>query len=267
LTISIAFLGGGNMAAALIAGLRAHRADELDLRVIEQDAARVQWLESRFGLQSLPPVQALAGADALVLAVKPQQLGEALQALHVDGRCTVISIAAGIRLASLRGWIGPSPPLVRSMPNTPALVGAGVSALYTPETTTPASRALAEAVLGSVGTTLWVDDEEALDAVTAVSGSGPAYFFRVVEAMAAAGRALGLDAETALTLARHTLIGSGRLAEADESPVAELRRRVTSPGGTTAAALDVLDQHGALDALFSQALAAAARRSRELGGS
>ena len=260
----IAFLGGGQMAASLIGGLRAAGHPAARIRVAEPDAARAETVRREFGVAVHPDARGLLNdAGALVLAVKPQVMKQAVAGLAPDAGTTVVSIAAGVRLASLRAWLGDAAPLVRCMPNTPALLQAGVTGLYAPEGTPPAARGLAERILGAVGKTCWVNDEAALDAVTAVSGSGPAYFFLLAEAMREAGEALGLDRQTAALLAQHTLAGAGRMAERGVD-VAVLRANVTSKGGTTEAAIAHLEQHG-LRQLMSQALRAAAERSRALG--
>jgi pyrroline-5-carboxylate reductase len=188
---------------------------------------------------------------------------EALAGLAPPATTTVVSIAAGVRVDALRGWLGTQAPIVRAMPNTPALLRAGVAGLFAPAGTPAAARDLAGRILGAVGATCWVEDEAQLDAVTALSGSGPAYFFLVAEALREAGTALGLDARTAALLAQKTLTGAGRMADTGKD-VAELRANVTSKGGTTEAALAHLEQ-GGLRKLFAGALKAAAERSRQLG--
>lgn len=261
----IAFVGGGNMAASLIGGLLAAGRAPESLRVAEPDAARAQVLRERFGLQVADRAQAIvAGSSTLVLAVKPQQMAEALRGVTPDAGCCVVSIAAGIRVDFLRAALGPSLHYVRSMPNTPALYGCGISGLYASPGTPESARLSAEAVLSAAGETVWLEREEELDAVTAVSGSGPAYFFLLVEAMREAGEALGLAPQTAARLAARTCVGAARMIEDGRTDVAELRRQVTSRGGTTEAALAHLESAG-LRPLFRDALAAAARRSRELG--
>jgi pyrroline-5-carboxylate reductase len=268
-TAEIAFVGGGNMARALIAGLIAAGHPPECLGAVEPDAARRAALGSDLGVRTAATATALvAQADTVVLAVKPQVLksvATGLAPLLRRPAPLVVSIAAGVRLAALRAWLGPQPPLVRCMPNTPALVGAGVTALYAPPTVAPALRARAQQVLAAVGETLWVDDEDALDAVTAVSGSGPAYFFALMEALEAVGTDLGLSAEVSRTLAVHTARGAGLLAAQGDAGPAALRAQVTSPGGTTEAALRVLAS-GGFEALLGRAVHAAAARSRELSG-
>jgi pyrroline-5-carboxylate reductase len=261
----IAFVGGGQMAGSLLGGLLAagHRASRLV--VAEPDGARAEALRRDFKVEVRASARELPAADALVLAVKPQAMREALTGLAPPATTTVISIAAGIRIDSLRGWLGSSTAtIVRSMPNTPALLRSGVTGLYAAPGTPERSRQLAERILGAVGQTCWVGDEGLLDAVTALSGSGPAYFFLLTEALRDAGRELGLDAPTAKLLAERTLVGAGRMAESAGRDVAELRANVTSKGGTTEAAVGHLESQG-FRALLLAALRAARDRSRELG--
>jgi len=261
----IAFIGGGNMATSLIGGLitAGHAPDSL--HVAEPDATRAQTLRERLGVRVAPTAaEIVAGAGTLVLAVKPQQMGEALRGLKPDAGACVVSIAAGIRLDFLRAALGPALHYVRSMPNTPALYGCGISGLYAEPGTPESARQRAETVLRAAGQTVWLNHEAELDAVTAVSGSGPAYFFLLVEAMRDAGVALGLAPETAARLAAQTCIGAARMIEGGTTDVAELRAQVTSKGGTTQAALEHLESAG-LRPIFREALAAAARRSKELG--
>lgn len=261
----IAFLGGGQMAGSLIGGLRAAGHPAARIVVAEPDAARAALLAREHGVAvRARGADVAAGADALVLAVKPQVMGEALAGIAPGAATTVISIAAGVRVGTLRRWLGADAPLVRAMPNTPALLRAGVAGLFAPPGTPQRSRDLAERILGAVGATCWVADEAQLDAVTALSGSGPAYFFLVAEALRDAGAALGLDTATAKLLAERTLAGAGRMAESSGKDVAELRADVTSKGGTTEAAIARLEG-GGLRALFADALRAGAARSRELG--
>ncbi len=262
----ISFVGGGNMASALIGGLLAKSASAADIRVIEPDAGARARLIERFGVACFERAQpaALAG-EAVVLAVKPQQMREVARGLAplLAGQL-VISVAAGIRLADLSRWLGGHARIVRTIPNTPALIGEGITALAAAPAVSGADRDAAGAILAAVGQTLWVDDESLIDAVTAVSGSGPAYVFFFMEAIEEAARAMGLDAAQARRLTLATFGGAARLAAASGDPPSVLRERVTSSGGTTAAALAVMDQQG-VRAHIAQALAAACRRSGELG--
>ncbi|MDR1661866.1 MAG: pyrroline-5-carboxylate reductase [Azoarcus sp.] len=268
--MEIAFLGGGNMATALIGGMieRGFAAD--GIRVIELEAEVRERLRTRFGVLALAaPDDETRRADALVLAVKPQQMRAALTPFAGALRKTlVISIAAGLRLTDIGRWLGgagaPYARLVRCMPNTPALIGAGVTGMYAAPAVDAAGRETAGRILAAVGGILWVDDEIRLDAVTAISGSGPAYVFHFIEALEAAGRAQGFEAADARRLALDTVLGAARLAASSDEPPAALREKVTSKGGTTAAALARLASAGWYDALVDAAAAAAAR-SRELG--
>jgi pyrroline-5-carboxylate reductase len=258
----LAFIGGGNMAAALIEGWQRAGHALSAVTVVEPVAARRAELQQRYGVVVRADSAGLVG-DLFVLAVKPQQMPEALAALKPAAGTVVLSIAAGVPLAVMAAAL-PGCHLIRSMPNTPALVGAGIAALFAAPGTPIAARAQAEALLSASGTCVWLEREAQLDAVTALSGSGPAYFFRLTEAMAAAGAALGLPAETATTLARQTFIGSAQLAAQREAPMQTLREQVTSKGGTTAAALATFES-GGFAALVQEALTAAEARSRELG--
>ncbi|HUR40634.1 MAG TPA: pyrroline-5-carboxylate reductase [Verrucomicrobiae bacterium] len=260
----IAFVGGGQMAGSLIGGLLAAGHPAARLRVAEPDATRATALRGSHGIEVRASAREVAdGCDALVLAVKPQVMLEALAGLAPTASTTVVSIAAGIRVDTLRAWLGPDAPIIRSMPNTPALLRCGVTGLHAPAGTPEASRQLAERILGAVGHTCWVADESLLDAITAVSGSGPAYYFLLTEALRDAGVALGLDASVAKLLAERTLVGAGRMADGNVD-VAQLRANVTSKGGTTEAAIAHLESHGVRQ-LFAAALKAAAERSRQLG--
>lgn len=270
MSAQIAFIGGGNMAASLIGGLlkAGHPRDRL--AVAELFAERAEWLRRTFDLRVVPePQQACDDAQLVVLAVKPQQMREALSGLRLAPDCVVVSIAAGLQLATLQQWLGPDVHLVRTMPNTPALLGAGISGLYARPSVPVSARELATYVLNAAGTCVWLESEDQIEAVTAVSGSGPAYFFFVTEAMREAGVKLGLSPEMATQLAVQTFIGAARMAEdgvARSIDVTQLRANVTSKGGTTAVAIGHLENAG-LRTIFDEALHAAAARGRELGAS
>lgn len=266
-TLTIGFIGAGNMAGALLKGLRAQGVAGQRLWASDINPAALANLASSLAIQSADSATVAAAADVLVLAVKPQVMAAACAEIRntVKPGALVISIAAGIPLASLRQWLGAEVTLVRCMPNTPALVGQGATGLYADPDVAPAQRDLADAILGAVGITLWVPAEADLDAVTALSGSGPAYFFLFIEALEAAGAALGLDPRTAGQLARQTALGAATLANTATAPVAELRRQVTSPGGTTERAIGVFEA-GELRALVDAALRAARDRAVELAG-
>ena len=263
---TIAFIGAGNMAASLIGGLRAQGVDAASIRASDPGAETRARIASEHGIETFEDnAQAIEGADLVLLAVKPQVMKGVCQALRASLKPgqLVISIAAGISCASLRQWLGEQQPLVRCMPNTPTLLRQGVSGLYATADVTARQREQAEQLLAAVGTAIWLDNEPQLDAVTAVSGSGPAYFFLLIEAMTAAGVQLGLSHETATQLTLGTALGAARMAVASDVDAAELRRRVTSPNGTTEAAIKAF-QAGGFEALVQTALTAAARRSAEL---
>jgi pyrroline-5-carboxylate reductase len=260
----IAFIGGGHMARALISGLLGQGVRAAQLGVGEPDAAQRAALERDLGVAATADnAAAAAGAGIVVLAVKPQEMARVATGLapRLAGGTLLLSVAAGITTADLARWF-PGTAVVRAMPNRPALVGAGVTGLYAPASLGAAARALAGAVLATAGRTVWVQRESDLDTVTALSGSGPAYFFLLAEQMAAAGVALGLDPADAQLLAAETLYGAGQLAHADPA-LDRQRAAVTSKGGTTEAALERFAA-GGLQELVREAVGAAAQRSAEL---
>jgi pyrroline-5-carboxylate reductase len=263
---TVAFIGAGNMGEALIRGLLAAKTvDPSQIIVADIRAERRDFLARGFGVRAVSDnAAAVKSADIIVLAVKPQQMNEVLVALApvANGAKLFISIAAGITTARIERGLGGQARVIRTMPNTPALVGAGAAALAKGSHATDEDIAMAESILGAVGVTVRVD-EARLAAVTALSGSGPAYVFHVAEAMIKAGVAVGLDEGLARKLAIQTIYGAAKLmAESGEAP-AELRRKVTSPGGTTEAALNVLNERK-LEEAFAEAIRAAEKRSREL---
>jgi pyrroline-5-carboxylate reductase len=263
----IAFIGGGNMARSLVGALIGAGTGAGSIAVAEPDETLRAALARDFGVATHDDNAAAAkGADTIVLAVKPQVLRDVCVALGRtlgDAKPLVVSIAAGIRIDQIETWLGRKLPVVRAMPNTPALVGAGASGLIANARVDANAHARAEAILGAAGRTAWIDGEALMDTVTALSGSGPAYFFLLVEALEDAAVAQGLPRETARLLASQTCLGAGRmLVESGEAP-AKLRERVTSPGGTTATALAAFDA-GGLRALVASAVDAATRRGREL---
>jgi pyrroline-5-carboxylate reductase len=266
--VKATFIGGGNMAIAIIGGLLARGVQAGALRVVEPSETQRERLRTRMqgvAIHSAPSADAVAGADVVVFAVKPQQMREAVAAVksQVAAIPVVLTIAAGVRCADIARWLGGYRRIVRAMPNTPALVGAGISALYaTPEATSVAQ--VAANVLEACGEILWCDDERDLDAVTAVSGSGPAYVFYFLEALEQAAIELGLPANEARRLAYATFDGSVRLARAGSDAPATLRANVTSKGGTTAAAIGVLDAASVRQRII-EAVKAAAARAAELG--
>ena len=256
------------MAASLIGGLIADGWKAANICVADTDSGRLQHLAERFGVITTSDNRVAAEqADAIVLAIKPQVIkpvAEDLATLVKVRQPLIISIAAGIREASLRNWLGEHTAIVRTMPNTPALVQSGATALYANPNTSEDQRNIAESILRAVGIAIWVDDEALMDAVTALSGSGPAYFFLFMEAMQAAGTELGLSEKTARLLTLQTAFGAAKIALESSDDVATLRARVTSPGGTTERAIQSFQNDG-LEKLVEKALKAAAERSRELG--
>lgn len=263
----IAFIGGGNMGRALVGGLLARGVPPAALSVADPDEATRKALQADFAIGvSADNAAVAAHADILLLAVKPQLMREVLAPLApvlARRRPLVISIAAGVRLAALTAWCGGNVPVVRAMPNRPALCGAGITGLYAPASTPPGLRERAAAVLSAVGEAIWVGKEEDLDVVTAISGSGPAYFFLLAELLAASGTRLGLAPATALRLAAATLHGAGCMARDSDVDLARLRAEVTSKGGTTEAALRALAA-SRFDDSVGAAIDAAVKRSREL---
>ena len=265
--MKLAFVGGGNMARAIIGGLISKGvARAANIGVLEPDAVARLKLISEFGVQAVEkPGPELAKANTVVFAVKPQQMREAAKAVapHL-GDPLIITIAAGIRIDDLSRWLGGLERIVRTMPNTPALVHAGVTGLYAPSVVGASDREGAETLMSAVGAALWFENESDLDAVVAVSGSGPAYVFYAIEALEQAARELGLQEGAARSLALWTFVGAAKLAiERGEDP-AVLRAQVTSKGGTTERALQVLEE-GRVKEKFVEAVRAACERSKELG--
>ena len=263
----IAFIGAGNMAGSIIGGLleSGHPAGRI--------SAADPFPDSLERLRELGPLhtcadnaEAAATADVIIMAVKPQVMAEATESISAavaENAALVISIAAGVTVESMAARLGVGAAIVRCMPNTPALLGCGASGLFANSNVTPEQRSLAQSIMGAVGETRWVDSEQALDAITALSGSGPAYFFLFTEAMIDAGCALGLDRETATTLATQTALGAARMARESDVDLVELRRRVTSPGGTTERAVQQFEEDG-LRRLVGNAMDAAAERAAEM---
>ncbi len=266
----ILFIGGGNMASAMVSGLVGAGVPATQIAVIEPSETARRSLAEKTGTVGFASVDEIADDlrfDAIVLAVKPQQAGIALRACQAllarNREAVLISIAAGIGVDLLVSMSGGHRSVVRAMPNTPALIGAGIAGLYAPAGAAPRVREIARGILASTGKVVTVDHEALIDTVTAVSGSGPAYAFYLMEAMTDAGIAGGLDAATARELAIHTVKGAALLAIAAEDPPEILRARVTSPGGTTAAAIGVLDERQ-VGGILRSAIGAAASRSRQL---
>ena len=265
---TLVLVGAGKMGSAMLTGWLGLGLDPARVTVLEPDAgADIQELTAR-GLRLNPPESARSAADVVVIAIKPQIAPQVVPTLHtvVGASSLAVSIMAGRTLGFLAGALPSGSAIVRAMPNTPAAIGRGISVAVPNAAVTERQRALAHALLAATGSVEWVDEEALLDAVTAVSGSGPAYVFLLAESLARAGVAAGLPPELAATLARETVAGSGELLHRSGLDAATLRQNVTSPAGTTAAALDVLMGSDGLDALMTRAVASATRRSRELAG-
>jgi pyrroline-5-carboxylate reductase len=266
-TERITFIGGGNMASSLIGGLVADGYDPRALTVSEPDPTKRNALAERYGVATTSDnVAAVAGTVTVVLCVKPQaaqQVCRGIADVVAVDKPLLISIMAGIAEASIQAWIGHPVPVVRTMPNTPALIQSGAIAMHASAEVDGDQRNRAETIMRACGLARWVAGESLVDVATAVSGSGPAYFFRLMEAMEQAGIALGLDPEDARLLTIQTALGAARMAIESDDPPQRLRQRVTSPGGTTERALSVLDE-GGFGALVVKAIGAARQRASEL---
>ena len=266
-TVSIAFIGGGNMAQALIGGLvRSGRSAE-SIGVADPGAAVRERVAADHGVRVMADNCAVVkGAEVVVLAVKPQVMSQVLEPLAavLEPGALVISVAAGVTLQQLQAGLGEQVRLIRAMPNTPALFAVGMTGMVAGSGVDDCDRLRAEGILGCVGETVWLDREELMDVVTAISGSGPAYFFALAEQLALAGERAGLAPAIAAQLARQTAHGAGVMLARSDHSAGELRARVTSPGGTTQAALETL-HNGGFERLVDAAVVAAARRGRQLG--
>ena len=266
-TQTIGFIGAGNMARSLAGGLLNNGWPARHLLLSDPDASQRRGAEQALGLKTLAANAALAAAaDVLVLAVKPQNLkaiAEEIAATVQEKRPLVISVVAGIRVDDIERWLGGDLPIVRVMPNTAALIGSGATGLFANARVNGAQRDAAESILRAVGVTVWVEDEALIDTITAISGSGPAYFFLVMEVLEKAAIKHGLDLKTARLLTLETAYGAAKMAlEGGEEP-AQLRQRVTSPGGTTEKAVQTLEA-GRIESIFNDAVVAAIKRAREL---
>ncbi len=269
--IKLTFIGGGNMAASLIGGLLADKLPAKQITVAAPTANTRDYLSGHFGVNTeADNVAAITEATVVVLAVKPQMLqsvAETLASAVQEFQPLIITIAAGIRSVDINRWLagetGDNVAIVRAMPNTPALLQTGATGLFANAQVSEAQRNLAESILRAVGLALWVEKEDQMDAVTALSGSGPAYFFRIMEAMESAGTQLGLSTETAHLLTLQTALGAAKMALESNEAIGVLRERVTSPGGTTEQGLRVMSEQD-IDGLMAQVLKAASDRSREL---
>ena len=265
--MKIAFIGGGNMATALIAGLAKEGGAGTQVHVVDRNPEALERLAAQYGATTAGSIDAaVSGVDVIVLAVKPQQMREVAGALapHLGAKPLVLSIAAGIRGADLSRWLGGYGAIVRAMPNTPALIGMGITGMVAQLDVDAAQRQAADNVMRAVGQTVWLENEGLIDPVTAVSGSGPAYVFYFLEAMQQAALEMGLDAEQGRKLALATFTGAAQLAAQSSDPVETLRQRVTSKGGTTHAAISSMEASGVKEAIVA-AMKAAAARGRELG--
>jgi len=265
--MKLTFIGGGNMAAALIAGLAGQMTAGENIHVVDPNPSQLDKLASAFGVTTASAIgQQVAASDVIVLAVKPQQMREVAAALlpHLSDTPLLLSIAAGIRSSDLSRWLGGYGAIVRTMPNTPALIGQGITGMVAIAGVSEEHRAAADNIMKAVGQTVWLDHEDLIDPVTAVSGSGPAYVFFFIEAMQQAAVELGLSAEQGKQLALATFTGAAQLAAQSPDDVSLLRERVTSKGGTTYAALQSMEAAGVKQAIVA-AVKAAAARGRELG--
>jgi len=263
--MNITFIGGGNMASALISGLLQQGHPVGQICVVEINADSGEKIKNQFGVSVVTDLpRGITCCDVIVLAVKPQQLHELTQVLRpLLNNQLVISIAAGIRATDIMRWLGGYDRVVRAMPNTPSLVRAGVTGLYAAPDTSPQDKRNAELILGAVGSILWVDEEEMLHSVTAMSGSGPAYVFYFIESMQQAGVELGLTPEQARQLALQTFLGAAKLADQSDEDAAVLRARVTSKGGTTEQAIQSMERNTVKSKIVA-AIHAANTRSQEL---
>lgn len=263
----IAFIGGGHMATSLIGGMLRQGYDAAHIHVADPDSGQLQKLERRFKVHTYADNQnAVSNAQVVLFAVKPQIFREAarpLKAVLSDNRPLIISIAAGVPIQDICNWLDYPAAVVRVMPNTPALIGAGAAALYANSEVSNAQRELAEEIFEAVGLALWIDAEKDMNTVTAISGSGPAYFFLIMEVMEAVAHELGLPVDVAGKLVKQTAYGAARMALDSQDDVAVLKKHVTSPGGTTAAALKILDSDE-LRMIFLRALTAARDRGKEI---
>jgi len=269
--MKISFIGGGNMATALIAGLVGKVPQPGDIHVVDPNAEALNKLHTQYGVSTASEIgDAVAASSVIVLAVKPQQMREVAAQLqpylqpHLNDGTLLLSIAAGIRGADLSRWLDGHQAIVRAMPNTPALIKKGITGMVAMAGVSEEQKELADDVMRAVGDTLWLDDESQIDAVTAVSGSGPAYVFYFLEAMQQAAGEMGLAPEEGRQLALATFMGAARLAAQSDEPLEVLRQRVTSKGGTTHAAITSMEAAGVKEAII-EAMKAAQARGRELG--
>ncbi len=264
---NIAIVGGGNMGSSLLGGLIGQGHSPQQLWVTDASQEKLAQLKTSYGVHTTTDnTDAIQQADIILFAVKPQifaDVAKPLADIVQQRKPLIISIAAGIHTSNIEQWLGGHVAVVRCMPNTPALIGLGASGLYASPLVTPAQHQLAESILSAVGIVTWVDTENHIDTITALSGSGPAYFFLVIEAMQQAGEKLGLPADIARQLAAQTALGAAKMAKDSPHSVDELRKQVTSPGGTTEKAISVLENYN-IRKIFDEAITAAKLRSEEL---
>lgn len=264
---TIAFIGCGNLLTSIVHGLIDTDYPKAQLWATNRSAQRINFFKEQVGINASDDnIQAASQADVLVLGVKPQQMQavvEQLAPIVKKNKPLIVSVAVGVSVALIEKWLGADAAIVRSMPNTPALIGAGATGLYANSRVSEEQKTTAESIHRAVGLALWVKEEALIDAVAAVSGSGPAYFFYVIEAMQQAGQQLGLTADDANLLALQTAVGAGRLALESEDDVATLRQKVTSPKGTTEQAINVFEQEG-LKEIFAKAMQATTERAKLL---
>jgi pyrroline-5-carboxylate reductase len=265
----IAFIGAGNMGSSLIGGLIRNGHSPQSIIATDANKEKLDELVSKFGIRTTTDnVEAASAADAIIFAIKPQIFKEVATPLAqavTTKKPLIISIAAGIRIEHMQKWLGDNAAVVRCMPNTPALIGIGATALYANKHVSKDQHKLADDIMRAVGIAVWVQEESLLDTVTALSGSGPAYFFLVMEAMQEGAESLGLDKETARLLIQQTALGAASMAIENDISLAQLRKNVTSPGGTTEKGVSVLEKNKLKD-IFKQTLIAAKQRSEELAG-
>ncbi len=264
---NITFIGGGNMARNIVMGLIANGYPAQHLCVTNRSAEKLTFFREEAGIHvSLDNGEAAKTADVIILAIKPQQIKavcEQLKAIIAVKKPLIISVAVGVTTAMLEKWLGKNLAIVRVMPNTPTSLRVGASGLYANSLTTPAQKELVDTVFRAVGLAVWVDEEQQIDLIAAISGSGPAYFFLIVEALQQAAQTLGLSAELSQALAAQTALGAARMVTETKQDVVQLRRSVTSPGGTTERAIQVFETAD-IRGLFEKALTAAVNRSKEL---
>jgi len=264
---TIGFIGAGNMAYALISGLINNGFNAQNIKLSDADAALLSQRQAEFNLEVFTDnIELASQCDVVVLAIKPQILSIVCKELraHIDHQPLIISIAAGVRATDINRWLGGNTAIVRTMPNTPALLGKGATGMMANDIVSNEQKALAEQILGAVSQCLWVEDEKMLDAVTALSGSGPAYLFLMIESMAKAGVALGLDEKTAEQLSIQTSLGASMMASSSGDSAHELRAKVTSPNGTTQAAIESFQDQN-FEMVVSHAMRAAFDRARKMG--